>query len=102
MRAFALFLVVSMMTAGAAWADPPAGKGSKAKHHDKQAASPDEERADGEAGADPKERFPVCHATDEGTFKTLHLPAPAVRAHVGHGDVEGPCGDGDSIGQDRR
>ena len=37
----------------------------------------------------------VCHQPEEGAeggkARTLRLPAPAVRAHLRHGDTEGPC-----------
>ena len=35
----------------------------------------------------------VCHvpADDPANARTLRLPAPAVRAHLRHGDTEGPC-----------
>lgn len=33
----------------------------------------------------------ICHATGNGG-RTLTLPAPAARSHLGHGDSRGPCG----------
>ncbi len=64
-------------TAGACAAEGPAG------------GKADKADAKGKKG-----KSPVCHAGDDGSPRTLYLPAPAVRAHLGHGDAAGPCAGG--------
>ena len=36
-------------------------------------------------------RVAVCHKPGTPVQKTLTLPQPAVQAHLGHGDLPGPC-----------
>ncbi len=36
-------------------------------------------------------RVTVCHKPGTPAQKTMTLPQPAVRAHVGHGDTLGAC-----------
>ncbi len=36
-------------------------------------------------------RITVCHKPGTPAEKTMTLPAPAVQAHLGHGDTPGPC-----------
>lgn len=84
-------VIAILLLSPAAWAGPPAGKGPAAKKNPPAAAS---ERAS-DRKTDQKEkgaRRDVCHVSDEGVQKTLRLPEPAVRAHLGHGDTEGACG----------
>ena len=61
-------------TAGACSAEAPAGG-----------------KADKADAKGKKSRSPVCHVGDEASPRTLYLPAPAIRAHLGHGDAAGPC-----------
>ncbi|MDQ3642936.1 MAG: transmembrane protein 268 [Actinomycetota bacterium] len=36
-------------------------------------------------------RVTVCHKPGTPAQKTMTLPQPAVQAHLGHGDIPGPC-----------
>ncbi len=63
-----------------------------------ECAAPAEGAGPGAAGTSPtrkrgRVKTAVCHVpSDEpANARTLRLPAPAVRAHLRHGDVEGPC-----------
>jgi hypothetical protein len=58
-------------------------------------------KADTKAGGG-KSKSPVCHVGDGESARTLYLPAPAVRAHLRHGDAAGPCAGADAGGDGAR
>ena len=42
-------------------------------------------------GQESPPRVTVCHKPGTPAQKTMTLPQPAVDAHLGHGDIPGPC-----------
>lgn len=82
-------LAMSLLVSSVAFAaGPPAGKDRAPEKKDQKG----ERDSNGVKG--PPQRSELCHKTDEGTQITLRLPAPAVKAHLDHGDSEGACASG--------
>ena len=55
----------------------------------------------GQIGGGGQEKVTLCHVDRDGERRTITVGAPAVPAHLAHGDTLGPCVDGPGTCQEQ-
>lgn len=89
----AVLLSASLATALVAQtSDTTAAKNCPLSESEAQTATANKQKQDEQSPGEPGDKVAVCHKPGTPAQKTLFLPPPAARAHMGHGDTPGACG----------